>query len=46
MRVKVTFFQSGKTFEEVYEVNNLEAAKITASSRNPTCKVIAMNPIY
>ena len=46
MKVQVTFFNGGRTWKETYEVNNLEAAKITAKSRNPTSKVIAMNPIF
>ena len=46
MKVKVTFFIGGRCWDEVYEVNNLADAKIPAVSRNPTAKVIAMNPIF
>jgi len=44
MKVKVTLYVAGKTFEEIVVVSNLKEAKETALARNPTAKVIAMNP--
>ena len=46
MKMEVTFYLGGKTWKETYEVNDHESARRTAESRNPTAKVIAMNPMY
>ena len=46
MKMEVTFYVGGKTWKETYEVNNRQDAKRTAESRNPTAKIIALNPVY
>ena len=45
MKVKVTLYVAGKTFEEIVLVSDLKEAKETALARNPRAKVIALNPI-
>ena len=45
MKVRVTLYVGGTTFEEVVHVAKFEDAKKTTSARNPTAKVAAMNPI-
>ena len=45
MKVMVRMFVGGKTFEEVVHVARFEDAKRTALARNPSAKVVAMNPI-
>ena len=46
MKVQVSFFVGGKSWKETYMVSNLQDAKRTAEQRNPTAKVVAMNPVY
>ena len=46
MKVKVTLWVGGKTFEEIVVVSNIQEAKETALSRNPRAKVISMNPAF
>lgn len=46
MKVKITLYAGGKTFEEVVVVAKFEDAKRTALARNPSAKVIAVNPVY
>ena len=45
MKVRVTLYVGGTTFEEGVRVAKFEDAKKTAWARNPTAKVVAMNPI-
>ena len=45
MKVKVTLYVGGKNFEEVVHIAKFVDAKKTALARNPTAKVVAMNPI-
>ena len=45
MKVKVKLMQGGTIFEDVVIVSKFEDAKKTALARNPTAKVIAMNPV-
>ena len=45
MKVRVTLYVGGTTFEEVVNVATFEDANKTALARNPTAKVVAMNPI-
>ena len=45
MKVRVTLYVGGTTFEEVVNVAKFEDAKKTALARNPTAKVVAMSPI-
>ena len=44
MKVEVTLYQGGQTFNEVVVVSKFEDAKKTALARNSTAKVIAQNP--
>ncbi len=46
MKIEVTFFVSGKSFKETYVVSNFQDAKMTAESKNPTAKIVAMNPVF
>ena len=46
MKYEVKLYVGGKVFtEEVQAVNNLDA-KETALARNPTAKVIGVNPVF
>jgi hypothetical protein len=45
VKVKVTLWVGGKTFDEIVTVASYEDAEKTALARNPTAKVIARNPI-
>ena len=46
MKVKVTLWVGGRTFEEVVQVAKFEDANRTALARNPTAKVVAMTPVF
>jgi len=46
MKVQVVFWVGGQTFMETYVVSNLQDAKKTAEQRNPTAKIVAMNPVF
>ena len=46
MKFEVTLYQDGQTFKEVVVVSKFEDARETALERNPTAKVIAMNPVF
>ena len=46
MKVKVTLYAGGQTFEEVVVVAKFEDAKRTAQARNPSAKVVAMNAVH
>ncbi len=45
MKVKVTLWIGGRVFEDIVIVASYEDAKKTALARNPTARVIAINPI-
>ena len=45
MKVRVTLLVGATTFEDVVHVAKFEDAKKTALARNPTARIIAMNPI-
>jgi len=45
MKVKVTLYVGGRTFDDIVVVSNLKEAKETALARNPRARVIALNPI-
>ena len=45
MKARVTLYVGGTTFEDVVHVAKFEEAKMTALAKNPTAKVVAMNPI-
>jgi hypothetical protein len=46
MKVKVTYYESGKTFSEVVIVNSIEDAKKVGKNRFPTSKIISLNPVF
>ncbi|HGY5538839.1 MAG TPA: hypothetical protein ACN46Y_00830, partial [Prochlorococcus sp.] len=46
MKVQSTFGVGGQTLKETYVVSNLQDAKKTAEQRNPTAKIVAMNPVF
>jgi hypothetical protein len=43
MKVEVRFYVAGKMWEEVYEVNNYDEAKLVGKQRNPQAKIISVN---
>ena len=45
MKVRVPLYVGDTTFEEVVNVAKIQDAKKTALARNPTAKVVAMDPI-
>ena len=45
MKARVTLYVGDTTFEDVVHVAKFEDAKKTALAKNPTAKVVAMNPI-
>ena len=45
MKVRVTLYVSSTIFEEFVHVAKLEDGKKTALARNPTAKMVTMNPI-
>ena len=45
MKERMTLYVGGTTFQEVANVAKFEDAKKTGLARNPTAKVVAMNPI-
>ena len=45
MKARVTLYVGDTTFEEVVHLAKFEDAKKTALARNPTAKIVAMNPI-
>jgi len=45
MKARVTLYVDDTTFEEVVHVAKFEDAKKTALVKNPTARIIAMNPI-
>jgi len=45
MKVKVTYYQGGKTWSEVIIANNVSDAREIGNSRNPNIKIIGLNPI-
>ena len=46
MKVEVTLYKSGQTFNDVVVVSKFEDKKKTTLASNPTAKVIAMNPVF
>ena len=45
MKVELTYYQGGKKWKEVVHANNFQDAKKIGEARNPTIKIIAMNPV-
>jgi hypothetical protein len=45
MKGRVTLYVGGTMFEEVVNIAKFEDAKKTSLAKNPTAKVVAMNPI-
>ena len=46
MKVEVTLYQGGQTFKDVVIVSKFEDARKTAQVRNPTAKIVALNPVF
>jgi len=46
MKCEVTLYVAGKTFKEIVECANYEAARQTAIARNPTAKVIGVTAVF
>ena len=46
MKYEVKLYVGGKVFTESVEATNNQAAKATALARNPTAKVIGVNPVF
>ena len=45
MKVKVKLIQGNTIYEDVVIFSKFEDAKKTALARNPTARVVAMNPV-
>ena len=45
MKVELTYYQSSKTWKEIVHANNVQDAKKIGEARNPSIKIVAMNPI-
>ena len=45
MKVKITYFQGGKTWDEIIRANDVSAARKIAEVRNPGIKIVASNPV-
>ena len=45
MKWEVKLYVGGKVFTEEVHASNYQDAKVTATARNPTAKVIGVNPI-
>ena len=45
MKVKITYFQGGKTWDEIINANNVQDAKKIGEARNTSIKQIAANPV-
>ncbi len=46
MKVKVTLYSGGRTFDEIVIVDKYEDANLVASNRNPTSKIISKNVLF
>ena len=44
MKVKITYYQGGKSGDEIIHANNVQDAKKIREARNPSIKIIAANP--
>jgi len=45
MRIEITYWEGGRTWKEVVHANNVQSAKQIAEARNPTIRIVAMNPV-
>ena len=45
MKVKITYYLNGKTWDEVIHADNVSHARTIASDRNSGIKPIASNPV-
>ena len=45
MKIKITYFQGGKVWDEVVHANNVQAGKKIGEARNLSIKIIAANPV-
>ena len=46
MKYEVKLYVGGKVFTESVEATNYQDAKVTALARNPSAKVIGVNPVF
>ena len=46
MKIKVTLYSGGRTFDEVVIVDRFEDASLVAKTRNPTARVINRKVIW
>jgi len=46
MKYEVKLYVGGKVFTEEVQADNNQDAKETALARNPTAKVIGVNPVF
>ena len=46
MKVKVTLYVAGKTFDEIVQARDYQDAKRTALARNPTAKVVSVTAVF
>jgi hypothetical protein len=45
MKVKITYWEGGNTLYEIIRANNVQDAKKIGEARNPSIKIIALNPL-
>jgi hypothetical protein len=46
MKVKVTLYVAGRTFDEVVIARNYDDARQTALARNPKAKVVSVTAVF
>jgi len=46
VKVKVTLYVAGKTFDEIVQARDYQDAKRTALARNPTAKVVSVTAVF
>jgi len=45
MRIEITYWEGGRTWKEIVHANNVQDAKKIGEARNPTIRIVAMNPV-
>ena len=45
MKVKITYWEGGNTWSEIINANDVKTAKKIGEARNPSIKIIALNPL-
>lgn len=46
MKYEVTLWISGRNFKDVVIANSPQDARVTASVRNPTARIVAVNGVF